>query len=246
MRTLAPPRPDAAGAADAGPVPATVPAAPGAGRTALVACGALAREVRDLAGRRGWDVDLHALPAFLHMAPPRIVAELDRLLERLRGRGGRAVVVYGDCGTAGAIDRVLARHGAERVAGPHCYEMFGGDELARLLADRPGTFLLTDWLVANFDLAVVRGLGLDRHPELREVYFAHYTGVLYLAQDPTPEREAAAARAAAYLGLPLEIWDRGLGDLEERLTELVERGPAPPGRCTETTPEFATAVGCTP
>ena len=191
--------------------------------TALVICGALGREVKEMSVRRRWDVDIHGLSALLHLYPNRIVSELRDKLRELKPRYENIVVVYGDCGTAGRLDPVLDELGVSRVPGPHCYEMFAGRELFLEVADaRPATYFLTDWLVRNFDRAVVRGLGLDRYPDLKSTYFGNYESVLYLRQVPNPKLAEKAAQIAAYLGLPLEIRDVGLGELEERLAALVE------------------------
>lgn len=191
-------------------------------KTALVTCGALGSEVKEIADRRGWDVDIHGLSAYLHLYPDRIVTELSAKLRELRPRYAKLVVVYGDCGTAGRLDPVLDEVGAARVPGPHCYEMLAGEDLfARIMDERPGTFLLTDWLVRNFERAVVRGLGLDRYPEIKSMLFANYEAVLYLRQVPNPRLAEKADQIATYLDLPLEISDVGLGELETRLAELV-------------------------
>ncbi len=191
--------------------------------TALLICGALGPEVKAIADRRHWDVEVHGLSAYLHLYPARIVSEVDRRLQELSERHQRVVVVYGDCGTAGRLDPVLERHGAVRVAGPHCYEMFaGGAAFERLAEERPATYFLTDWLVRNFDRAVVRGLGLDRHPDLKEIYFGNYEQVLYLRQAPLARLLERAREIASYLGLPLEVTEAGLGELETRLAALVE------------------------
>lgn len=191
-------------------------------KTALVTCGALGREVKEIADRRGWDVDIHGLSAYLHLYPDRIVTELSAKLRELRPRYAKLVVVYGDCGTAGRLDPVLDETGAARVPGPHCYEMLAGEDLfARIMEEKPGTFLLTDWLVRNFERAVVRGLGLDRYPDLKSMLFANYEAVLYLRQVPNPRLAEKAEQIATYLELPLEINDVGLGELETRLAELV-------------------------
>lgn len=194
---------------------------------AIVVCGALAREVREIAARRGWDADLFPIPALDHLAPRKIVEDVERELAALQGRYGKIVVVYGDCGTFGALDAVLERFGAVRTDGPHCYEMFGGEQLAAEADRRLSTFFLTDWLVRNWERAVVDGLGIGRFPFLRNTYFDHITDVLYLRQSPEPSLEAKAREIAAFLGVPLEIRDVGLGDLERRLIELVEQPAAP-------------------
>ena len=191
--------------------------------TAFVICGALGAEVKDIVDRRGWDVDIYGVSAMLHLYPTRIVEELTVRLHALRPRYETLVVVYGDCGTNGRLDPVLAEVGAARVRGPHCYEMLAGADLFHQVSEeKPGTFFLTDWLVRNFDRAVVRGLGLDRDPDLKSMLFGNYEAVMYLRQVPIPRLATKAGEIAAYLGLPLEIVDVGLGELETRLAELVE------------------------
>src|SRR5438094_10020537 len=196
--------------------------------TALVICGALGREVKELVDRRKWDVDIYGVSALLHLYPSRIVDELREKLHDLRPRYQNLIVVYGDCGTTGRLEPLLEEVGALRLRGPHCYEMYAGEQLfAKVSDERPGTFFLTDWLVRNFDRAVVRGLGLDRDPELKSMLFGNYEAVLFLRQVPNPRLAAKAKDIAAYLELPLEIEDVGLGELGDRLAALVEAADAP-------------------
>jgi hypothetical protein len=206
------------------PTRAFSPTSPHSGevKTAFVICGALGKEVKDIVDRRGWDVDIYGVSALLHLYPNRIVDELREKLHALRPNYERLVVVYGDCGMTGKLEPLLTEVGASRVRGPHCYEMLAGAELFERVSDeQPGTFFLTDWLVRNFDRAVVRGLGLDRHPELKSMLFGNYEAVLYLRQVPNPRLAAKAEEIAAYLDLPLEINDVGLGELESRLADLM-------------------------
>jgi len=204
--------------------------------TALVICGALGREVKDIVDRRGWDVDIYGVSALLHLYPSRILDELRQKLYALRPRYTKLVVVYGECGMNGQLDSLLEEVGAARLRGPHCYEMFAGEARFGDIADkRPGTFFLTDWLVRNFDRAVVKGLGLDRYPDLKAMLFGNYEAVLYLRQVPDPRLAEKAGDIAAYLGLPLEIEDVGLGELEDRLAELVDT-PSPSVGFADTSP----------
>ena len=196
--------------------------------TALVICGALGREVKDIVDRRQWDVDIYGVSALLHLYPSRIVDELREKLHDLRPRYQNLIVVYGDCGTTGRLEPLLEEVGALRLRGPHCYEMYAGEQLfAKVSDERPGTFFLTDWLVRNFDRAVIKGLGLDRDPELKPMLFGNYEAVLYLRQVPNPRLADKARDIAAYLELPLEIRDVGLGELEDRLAALVEGATSP-------------------
>jgi uncharacterized protein DUF1638 len=189
-------------------------------RTAVIACGALAASVRQIARRRGWDVDVHPVPALLHNRPERIAPAIEAELERLAGDYDRVAVAYADCGTYGALDEL----GVPRLHGEHCYDVFGRAEVHAALAEEPGTYVLTDFLARTFEHTVLRELGIDRHPELRNAYFGNYTRVLWLAQRPTPATRAAARRAAAAIGLPLVERDVGDAGLEHALSALVGPG----------------------
>jgi hypothetical protein len=193
---------------------------------ALIACGALGREVRAIVARRGWDASVVSVSALDHLYPERIAADVERLLVELADDYDRRVVVYGDCGTRGALDAVLARHGVARIDGPHCYELYAGQAFAELMAAEPGTFFLTDFLVRSFEGTVIRGLGLDRFPELQADYFGHYRRVVYLSQVSDPDLVAKAGKVAQRLGLPLNVHHTGYGQLEARLAEAMELEPA--------------------
>jgi len=195
-------------------------------RVAVVACGAIALHVGEIAGRRGWQVDVHPLPPELHNRPERIAPSVAELLDGLEERYDRVVVGYADCGTFGALDAELAARGIPRLAGMHCYDVFGRDEVQQAMTDQPGTYFLTDFLARSFDRTVWRSLGLDRHPDLRDAYFGNYTRVIWLAQRRTPGLEAAATRAAGMLGLPLEVVEVGDAGLEHQLELLVSEAAA--------------------
>ncbi len=190
-------------------------------RLGLLVCGALARDVLALRQKHGWEADVLTVPSLLHNHPQRIPAAVQRRIRDLRGRYDRVIVVYGDCGTAGRLDAVLAREGVERVAGAHCYEMYADGQYEALLAEAPGTYFLTDSLVRSFEPLVIEGLGLDRHPELRAAYFGGYTRAVHLSQQGDPELRAQAERAAQRLGLPLRTIVVGYGLLESRLVEML-------------------------
>jgi hypothetical protein len=180
-------------------------------RRAVVACGALAFDVRDIARRRGWEIDVVPVPALLHNRPERIPAAVAQLSE-----GHDVVAVaYGDCGTAGGLD------GLPRLEANSCYDILAREEVREALAEEPGTYFLTDFLARTFEHTVVRELGLDRYPELRDTYFAHYRRVVWLAQRPTPATHRCAQAAADRLGLPLEVREVGNAGLERALERVL-------------------------
>ena len=193
-------------------------------KTAFIMCGALAREVLAIIDRYGWDVDLVGVPAVDHMYPERIAPHVDKRIQELRQNYDRIFVLFGDCGTRGALDKLLERYGLERIEGPHCYEMYAGQGFHDLMEEEPGTFFLTDFLVRGFRGTILKGLGLDRFPELRDVYFHNYKRLVYLVQKEDPELEEKAHRIAQDLNMPLEIRYTGYGLLEKQLVSKMNKG----------------------
>ncbi len=185
----------------------------------LIACGALAHEFMALKKANGWqDFDIICLPAELHNRPREIPAAVRSQIWRRRGDYERIFVGYGDCGTGGLLDKVLREEGVERLPGAHCYQFFAGDRTFAELADaEPGTLYLTDFLAQRFDDLIYRLLGLDRHPELRPVYFANYRRVLYLAQTENARLQQKARAAADRLDLKYEYRLCGYGDFARTL-----------------------------
>jgi hypothetical protein len=194
----------------------------------VIACGALAREIAALREASDWPhLEVRCLPAELHNRPERIAPAVREAIHANRGRFETIFVAYGDCGTSGALDAVLLEENVERIPGAHCYEFFAGSETFAALADEePGTFYLTDFLLRHFDRIVIRGLGLDRHPELAPHYFGNYRRLVYLAQADAPERIATARAAAQRLGLVFAHRVTGYGGLERSLRATVLRMPA--------------------
>ncbi len=193
----------------------------GAGRVLALACGALAREILALIRLNGWHhMDLRCLPAKLHKTPEAIPDAVAAAVAEARGYD-RILVVYADCGTGGLLQARCAALGVEMVAGPHCYAFFDGlDAFAARAEEEIGAFYLTDFLVRQFDAFVWRPLGLDRHPQLRDMYFGHYDRLVYLAQTDDPALDARAAEAAARLDLAYHRRVTGFGDLQTALAAI--------------------------
>jgi hypothetical protein len=189
----------------------------------VVACGALAGHIREIAARRGWRVIVRPLPAALHNRPENIKSHSERMLLTPQAPHSRKILAYADCGTYGALDDLAETTGARRLPGLHCFDLYAGEaQIAGLFAEEPGTYLLTDYLIRSFDRAVIQPLGLDRYPQLWTDYFGHYTRLVWLAQRATTELEEAAEQIADRFNLPLTRIDTGTSGLEEALAAVLE------------------------
>lgn len=192
------------------------------GRVLLIACGALAHEILALKAANGWDhLDLQCLPANLHLYPEKIIPAVEAAVHEHRSAYSGIFVVYADCGTGGLLLEKCKALGVEMVAGPHCYSFFEGNAVFAAKAETEFTaFYLTDFLVRQFDAFVWRPMGLDKHPELRDMYFQHYTKLVYQAQTDDAALNAKAMECARRLGLAYERRYTGYGDLTGALAAL--------------------------
>lgn len=192
----------------------------GAGRVLLIGCGALAREILDLKAANAWDhLDLHCLPAILHNHPERIPAAVEAAVTARRADYAQVFVLYADCGTGGLLQATCDRLGIGMLEGPHCYSFFEGNTVFAAREEMTA-FYLTDFLVRQFDAFVTKPLGLDRFPQLRDMYFGHYTTLVYQAQTDDPELTEKAKACAAFLKLDFERRFTGYGDLEVAMAAL--------------------------
>lgn len=187
----------------------------------IVACGALAKELVALQRLNDWThIDIQCLPAELHNRPEKIPGAVRAKLELYKDQYEHLFVAYADCGTGGALDKVLAEFGVERLPGAHCYAFYAGAaEFERLAASQPATFYLTDFLARHFERLVKDGLGLNQHPELMPTYFGNYKRLLYLSQSESPQLETAAREYADYLGLEYVHRHTGLGSVGRTIEE---------------------------
>ena len=192
----------------------------GKGKILLIACGALAREIVDLVETNGWSAfDISCLPAKWHNTPGYIVDGVRNKIHAAKPNYDSIFVVYGDCGTGGLLDNMLEEEGVERIQGPHCYAFFSGKDMVKKHAEDDVTaFFLTDYLANHFDKLIWQGLGLDRHPQLLEMYFGNYKKVVFLAQTENVELQEKAKSAAKQLGLEYEYRFTGYGELAQELT----------------------------
>ena len=189
----------------------------------VIACGMIAREVLAVNAQLGHEhVDLKCIDANYHHHPERIAPAVESAIRKARSDGYEHIFIgYADCGTGGELDKVCAAHGVERIAGPHCFSFYMGNAAFETAGDDlMTTFFITDFLARHFDAFLIRPLGLDRFPELRDTYFGHYERALYLAQTDNPELDVKARAAAERLGLRYERRLTGYGDMEQALAAL--------------------------
>lgn len=224
---------------DAGLAPHTSPAGSGAGKntrhpattaasrdtdktTLVIACGALAQELVFLKKVNSWSHwDIQCLPAEWHNTPDRITPAIERKITEQRKHYQKILIAYGDCGTGGLLDALLEREQIERLPGPHCYSFFAGENTFNDISnDEIGTFYLTDYLAANFNRLILKELGIEKHPELKEMYFGHYRKLVYLSQRDDNKLTAKAESAARALSLDFEIRHTGLDPLEKSIRRI--------------------------
>ncbi|MGX5827257.1 DUF1638 domain-containing protein [Mesorhizobium sp. 43Arga] len=194
-------------------------------RLLVIACGMIAREVLAVKEQLGLThLELTCLPAEFHFYPDRIAPAMDRAIEKAKAEGYINIFVgYADCGTGGLLDRVIEKHGVERMAGPHCFAFYQGMEAyAKVADDDMMSFYMTDFLCRQFDAFFMKPLGLDKHPELIKDYFGNYEKLVYLAQTDDPELDKVAEKAAALLGLAYERRATGYGDLTAGMAQAAK------------------------
>ncbi|CAN7341454.1 DUF1638 domain-containing protein [Neorhizobium tomejilense] len=189
----------------------------------VIACGAIAREILAVSRQQGLGhIDLNCLPAIWHAYPQKIVPGLEKAVAEAREAGFEKIFfAYADCGTGGDIDRLCAREGIARIEGPHCYSFFAGNDAFAAKADEDlFSFFLTDFLARQFEAFVIEPLGLDRHPQLKDMYFGNYRKLVYLSQEEDKVLQEKARGAADYLGLEYEYRFTGYGDLTQALRSV--------------------------
>lgn len=188
-------------------------------KTRIIACGMIAREILAINNQLGDVIDLQCLPAEYHFSPEKIAPALDTAIAEAKAEGFENIFIgYADCGSTGAIDKICDQHGVSRVEGPHCFAFYmGNEEFQKRDGEFVTTFFITDFLARHFEAFLIKPLGLDKHPELKEVYFGNYTRALYLAQSNDLELEKQAKLGAAFLGLNYEKQYTGFGDLTPAL-----------------------------
>jgi len=197
-------------------------------RSMVIACGALSREINALRSINGWfHLDLDCLPASLHNRPTQITAAVAVKINNARAEGySNIFVAYGDCGTAGTLDKLLDNEGVTRIAGAHCYDFYADGLFAELAESEPATFYLTDFLARHFETLVVRPLGMDRYPELQSTYFGNYQRLLYLSQTQDDDLLQRARQVAQRLGLSFAERHTGYGGLQHALRRFQEASHA--------------------
>jgi hypothetical protein len=190
----------------------------------VITCAAIAREVNEIKKFGQWSqMDLQAITADLHSRPEKIAPAVAAKIDAARDRYEHIFVAYGDCGSSGELDRVLEARGVRRLPGAHCYDFLAGrDRFRQMQEDEPGTFYLTDFLTQHFERLVIEILGIDRHPELKEMYFGNYTRLVYLAQTESGELTAMAKAAAERLGLRFERVYTGMGEMVPELDAAMQ------------------------
>ena len=190
----------------------------------LIICGALGKEVKALIERNNWDAEMIGVKADDHIFPEKIAPDVEARILENQGKYEHLIVVFGDCGTVGGLDRMLEKYpDIERVAGLHCYDFYSGDQYQSIVAQEPGTYILTDFMVRTFYGLILKSMGLDRYPQLKKQYFKNYKRIIYMMQIEDPKYIEKANTISEYLELPMEIQYTGLDIFEKKLGALIDK-----------------------
>ena len=197
-------------------------------KTLIVACGALAKEVLAIKQQLRMSEDafeLKCLPAGYHNYPDKIVPGLEKIIDEVGDHYDRILIGYGDCGTGGGLDRMMEKYPkTERLPGAHCYAFYSGlSEFDDMMEEELGSFFLTDYLVRHFETLIIKGFGIDRYPNLKEMYFEHYKRLIYISQVPTDDLMAQAKKSADFLELQFIHRPVGYGELATFMADAVSQ-----------------------
>lgn len=213
--------------------------------TLFITCSALGKEVRTIIRKHKWDAEYVPVDSRYHLYPVKIEEAVKEKLLETDGLYKRRVIVYGQCG-AHNLDCIIADHeGAVRPVGPHCYEMFGGEDFRKSVKEVPGTYILTDYLIQAWDKLIIRGLKLDQHPQLKPLMFAHYKRMIYYSQEENEKLVEKAQAIAHDLGLELIVKHVAYGALETRLVAIMEDRPQPGADAEQADYSYPIADGST-
>ena len=190
----------------------------------IIGCGAIAHEINEIIKLNNWNnVSLQCLNADLHNTPKKLPMKIKETIESNLKEYSKIFLAYADCGTGGLIDSMLKNYDIERLEGAHCYEFYAGSRLFKDLSDREiGTFYLTDFLVKNFKRLIIDGLGISKHPSLKDEYFKNYKNIVYLAQKHDNDLELKAKDCANYLNLEYSVHYTGLDNFEDQLNKAMK------------------------
>ena len=190
----------------------------------IIGCGAIAHEINEIIRLNNWkNITLKCLNANLHNRPEKLPAKIKDAIDQYIDDYSKIFIAYADCGSGGLIDLMLKDYDIERLEGAHCYEFYAGMRSFKELSEKEiGTFYLTDFLVKHFDRLVIEGLGISKHPNLKDDYFRNYKNVVYLAQNPNNDLELKARKCADFLNLEFSIHYTGLENFEHQLKEVMK------------------------
>lgn len=186
------------------------------GRTLLIGCGVLRRELELLIGQNAWDLDTWFIDSSLHVDLEVLSRELEAALA-LPPR--RKVVCYGVCHPR--IDQMIARVGAVRTPGQNCVELLLGPERFTAELACGAFFLLEEWAL-RWDEIIERTFG-DHPAVIRDIFREDRTALVGVRTPCSGDFREAAEAAGHKVGLPVRWLDAGLEHLEGVLAATLDR-----------------------
>ncbi|KAF0234638.1 MAG: hypothetical protein FD177_665 [Desulfovibrionaceae bacterium] len=177
----------------------------------IIACGIFRKELAALGYSHKGAEKLVCLNSMLHMRP----SLLDELLDgMLRGKAQRHLLVYGDC--CPHMDQFARMDGVRRVAGVNCCEIILGHDRYRELRRAGVFFFMPEW-TRRWERVFKKELGFTTQETAQEFMREMHTRLIYLDTGVGEVPRDTLADIETYLGMPVEVFPVGLGQLEAAL-----------------------------
>lgn len=188
----------------------------------LVGCGILHKEVDYLVKKNGWQVETQFLDSALHNYFGKLSEQLNAALAADHAQGRETVVFYGCCHPQ--MENILSEHHTLRTQGQNCIVMLIGYDRFMHELEKGAYFLLEDWAL-TWEPMVTQCFG-NNLQVIREIFHSSHKEIIAIRTPCSGDFAAAAAKAAAFVDLPLRWMDADLTHLEKVLAEAIARKQA--------------------
>ena len=182
----------------------------------IIACSIFKYELEYLQQVGRLDVPVIYLNSMLHMKPKELQVILDAKIEEYHNF--RIILMFGDC-HARMVD-YEKKPGILRTPGINCAEIFLGSDKYRKIR-RDGAFiLLPEWL-DRWKEAFIDDMGFKTSKMARPFMNEMHKKIVYVDTGFQKKDKALFDEISDFLGLPLEIYNTSLNEVEKVINQLI-------------------------